>query len=182
MFSLPKHIVLFLISDVSMLVILIPADRVINHSWSLWYKKCYPKVLKQIYLARSGKWKLYILMMVRIDVQLPRQLTVRLNKTLYGSQLVTEWKINAACAFVFCFCLFVCLVGCLFVCFLIVGRSVKYFNSVTTFVQYEIWNFVFWWAWFKSNVHQSTKFKNLVVQCVLLCTSHFVMFILDLKK
>ena len=106
-------------------------------------------------------------------------------KKFYVSKLVTDWKADAAWVFFFffflCFfCLLVCLLGCLFVCLFVFSRSIK-FESVTTFVQCKIWNFIFWWARYKTSINQSTEFKKFVVQCVLLCLLYLVMCILEKK-
>ena len=89
---------------------------------------------------------------------------VRLKK-FYAWQLVTHWRANAACVFVFsllfCFVLF------------FVSRRVK-FESVTTFLGEGL-------HIYKANINQNTEFKKFVIHCILLCLSYLLMYILEKK-
>ena len=62
--------------------------------------------------------------------------------------------------------------------FLIVSRSVK-FESVTTFVQCEIWNLIVGWPKYNTKTNQSTEFKESAFPYVLLCLSYFLSYNLE---
>ena len=60
------------------------------------------------------------------------------------------------------------------------NRSVK-FESATSIVKCEIWNLIVGWTRYKTELNQSTEVKYFVGQCVLLCLSYVLIYILQRK-
>ena len=60
------------------------------------------------------------------------------------------------------------------------SRCVK-FESLTTLVKYKIWNLIFGRTRYKIKINLSTELQKSVVQCVLLCTLQFFLYILTAK-
>ena len=105
------------------------------------------------------------------------------------------WQIgrpDSKCNFLTCFCLFVCLFCfiylfvCLFVCLFVFFQQmcqVWVGHKPWSNIKYGTWFYfgVFGWIRYKIKINESTKIKESVAQCVLLCPSYLFLHILTAK-